>query len=224
KTRNTSFDAMSAMLFRTGSITGAGEPEEIRLQLIAEDFFPMLGISPARGRNFTKDECKPGARPAAILSDQLWQRKFGADPSIVGRTIRLNSDAVTVVGVAPPRVLTISDRPPELWMALRIRGVSDSGARASGRNFSVLARLKPGTTVAQADAEMKAMARQLEQEYPQFNSNWSAMAVPLTSEMYGKAQTPLFILLGAVGCVLLIACGDVANLLLTRAAGRGQEP
>ena len=103
----------------------------------------MLGISPARGRNFTKEECQPGAPPTAILSDQLWQRKFGADPSIVGRTIRLNSDAVTVVGVAPPRVLTISDRPPELWLALRIRGVNDSGARASGQS-SVLARLKPG--------------------------------------------------------------------------------
>src|SRR5207253_7124009 len=130
------------------NLTGIGEPEEVRVQLVAEDFFPMLGISMAHGRSFIQDECKPGVPATAILSDSIWRRKFSADPSIIGKTIRLSTDAVTVVGIAPPRILTLGDRPPDLWLALRIRGVNDNGTRASGRNFSLLARLRPGVKVA----------------------------------------------------------------------------
>jgi putative ABC transport system permease protein len=223
RARNRSFDAMSAMIFQTRNLTGIGQPEEVRAHLAGEDFFPMLGLSMAHGRSFTRDECKPGAPATAVLSDVLWRRKFSADPSIIGRTIRLNSEVVTVVGIAPPRILTIGDRPPDLWLALQIRGVNDNGTRASGRNFSVLARLKPGVNVAQADQEIHAIAKQLEHEYPQFNANWSAKAVPLTAEMYGKLQTPLLVLMGAVALILLIACANVANLLLTRAAGRERD-
>src|SRR5258705_13018865 len=104
----------------------------------------------AQRQSSPEDESNPGPPATAILSDSIWRRKFPADPSLIGRTIRLSTDAVTVVGIAPPRILTLGDRPPDLWVALRIRGVNDNGTRASGRNFSVLARLKPRVTVAQA--------------------------------------------------------------------------
>src|SRR5207248_4983382 len=119
RARNTTFDAMSALVFGAQNLTGTSEPEEVRLQSVGEDFFPMLGLPMAHGRSFTQDECKPGAPATAILSDSIWRRKFSADPSIIGRTIRLSTDAVTVVVIAPPRILTLGDRPPDLWVALR---------------------------------------------------------------------------------------------------------
>ena len=106
RARSASYDAMSAMLFRTQSLTGIGEPEEVRVQFVGTDFFPMLGLPMSHGRSFTQDECQPEAPATAILSDSIWQRKFSADLSIVGKTIRLSGNAVTVVGIAPPRILT----------------------------------------------------------------------------------------------------------------------
>ncbi len=222
KTRNKVFDGMSPILASTATLI-AGEAEEVPTQSVGEEFFPMLGVTMQLGRGFRAGECKPGAPPVVILSDELWRRKFSADPAALGRTVRLGSDAATVVGIAPPGLLAIGERSPLLWRALRVSGLSPSGSRAAGRNFTVLARLKRGVSTAVADAEMVVIARQLEQEYPQFNSNWSARVSPLTDELIGRARAPLFVLLGAVACVLLIACANVANLLLTRAAGRARE-
>jgi putative ABC transport system permease protein len=223
KARNQVFDAMSPVFFRTSSLMAPGGPEEIRIQMVGEDFFPMLGTSLQLGRAFTADECKPGAPPAAILSDLLWRTKFKADPNIVGRTIRLDSDLATVVGITPPGLLTISDRPAVLWRNARVAPLDPNGRRSAGRNMAVLARLKRGVTVQQADRQMAQLASQLEQEFPAFNAKWSARVSPLMEEMTGKARTPLLVMLGAVGCVLLIACANVANLLLARSAGRGRE-
>ena len=221
--RNQVFDAMSPVFFRTGTLVGVGDPEEVRTQAVGEEFFPMLGVKMAMGRGFTAEECRPSGPAAAVLSDSLWRTKFSGDSGIIGRTVRLGSDAVTVVGVAPPGLMSIGERAPALWTNARVAATNPDGKRSAGRNMAVLARLKPGVTVAAADRHMVGLAKQLEQEYPQFNSNWSARVSPLTEEMTGNARTPLFVLLGAVACVLLIACANVANLLLARATGRARE-
>jgi len=223
RARNQVFDAMSPVFFGSGALIGTGEPEQIRFQLVGEDFFPMLGVQMQLGRGFTAEECKPGGPAAAILSDTFWRGKFSADPGIVGRTIRLGPDAITVVGVAPAGMMTIGDRTPSLWRNARLAGAGSNGRRSSGRNISVLARLKPGIGVHQADRHMVELAAHLEREYPEFNSKWSARVSPLVEEVTGKAKTPLYFLLGAVACVLLIAITNVANLQLIRAAGRGRE-
>lgn len=223
KSRNTVFETISPLTFGSSTLTGFGEPLSLRVQNVDSEFFPMLGIRMALGRSFTPDECIPNGPRAAILSDGFWKSRFSADPAIVGKSIRLDGEPVTVVGIAPPNTLTISDRPVALWQAIRVNGVNSVGGRASGRFLSVLGRLKPGVSLEQADSQMRTIAAQLEAEYPQFNKNWSAHVVPLASEMYGKVRTPLWVLLGAVACVLLIACANVANLLLTRAAGRSRE-
>lgn len=223
RARAASFDAMSPVSDQTRGLTGLGEPEQVRVQFVGADFFPMLGVPLARGRSFTAGEVQPGAPGTAILSDALWQRKFGADPSIVGKTIRVGAAPATVIGVAPPGILTLGDRPPDLWQPLVLRYTNANGVRASGRNFWVLARMKPRITAAQADREIRAIAKQLEREYPQFDTNWSARAIPLPKDLYGKVEPALWVLLGAVILILLIACTNVANLVLTRAAGRERE-
>lgn len=223
RARNQVFDLMSPLYVGTSSVIGPGEPEEVPTQTVGEDFFPILGVAMQLGRGFTAEECKPGAPAAAVLSDQFWRTRFAADRGVVGRALRLGSDSATVVGVAPAGLLAISDRPPMLWRNVRVAGVNSNGTRAGGRNMSVLARLRPGVTADRANQHMVGLARQLKQEYPQANSKWSARVSPLSEEMMGKARTPLFVMLGAVACVLLIACANVANLLLTRAAGRTRE-
>ena len=223
RARNRVFDGMSPLFFGTNTLGGVGEAEEVRMQMVGEEFFPMLGVSMQLGRGFTADECKPGAPVVVILSDTLWRSKFGADASIVGKQVRLTGDAATVIGVAPTGVMTISDRAPALWRNARVAPLRPNGERASGRNMAVLARLKRGISPAVAHTEMAEIARQLAAEFPEGNANWSAKVVPLNEEMTGKYQTPLYVLLGAVAVVLLIACANVANLLLTRAVGKQRD-
>jgi putative ABC transport system permease protein len=223
RARNQVFDAMSPVFSGTNSLLGQGDPEEIRIQLVGQDFFPMLGVAMQLGRSFRADECRPGAPVVVILSDLLWRTKFSADRGVVGKTVRLGNDSAEIIGVAPSGLLTIGDRTPMLWRNARVSGTNSSGSRSGGRNMAVLARLKRGATPEQADRHMVGLARQLELEFPEDNARWSARVSPLSAEMTGKARTPLFVLLGAVGCVLLIACANVANLLLARAAGRARE-
>jgi putative ABC transport system permease protein len=164
-----------------------------------------------------------GEPVAVVLSDLLWRTRFSGDRAVVGRSIRLGADSATVIGVAPAGLLTIGDRTPMLWRNARIAGTDPNGSRSAGRNMFVLARLKRGVSLEAADKHMTGLARSSSRNSRSSTPTGARALSPLAEEMAGKVRTPLFVMLGAVACVLLIACANVANLLLTRAAGRGRE-
>jgi len=200
------------------NLSGGGTAEQVKGVHVSQEYFRMLGVSPAMGRTFTADEDHPGGARVVVMTDGLWKRRFGADPGIIGRTIRLNSEPYEVVGVMAP---SFSGEPAS---DLFIPAQADLNSTNQG-NFMLLgARLKPGVTLAQANAELRVISDRFRKLYPGVMSpteNFSAVAMaPLT---FFDVRTPLYILLGAVGFVLLIACANVANLLLARAAGRGRE-
>ena len=216
---NQTFEDLAAvgLTFRI-TLTGAGEPEELPMQLVSAQFFPLLGVQPARGRTFRPEEDRPASR-VVVISDSLWKRRFGSDPSILERAITLQGIPYTVLGVMPPG-FSFLDKTVELWLPV---GFPAEARTPRGRWLSVVGRLKPGITLERAQADMGRVAAELRLQFPDFNTGWTARVVGLREQLTGDVKPALFVLLGAVAFVLLIACANVANLLLARATARQRE-
>jgi putative ABC transport system permease protein len=212
-----SFAHMAAIASTAFNLTGDGEPERVKGAWVTADFFPTFGVAPVLGRGFTPEEETSGRGQVVVVSHGFWQRRFGSDPGAVGKTIMLNGVPLTVVGVAPRGFRVQGDA--ELWRPLR---TDTTQGRRSDYLF-VVGRLKPGVTRERAQAEMATIATRLQRQYPETNTNWGVDVVPLKDEIVGEVRPALLVFMGAVSLVLLIACANVANLLLARAAARERE-
>ncbi|MBZ5585484.1 MAG: ABC transporter permease [Acidobacteriia bacterium] len=202
------------------NLGGGGAPEQVRGVHVSAEYFRLFGVAPALGRTFTPEEDRPAGPRVAVLSNGLWKRRFGGDAGMVGRAVRLNSEPFTVVGVMGPEFAG----EPETDLFLPAQ--ADLNSANQGHFLSLSGRLKPGVTLAQANAELRAVADRFRQTYPGVISPQEVFAAqPMTpvSVFDTDLRTPLLVLMGAVAFVLLIACANVANLLLARAAGRSKE-
>jgi predicted permease len=224
----------SSAVYRDRSFALSGEEgaTSLRGQKVSAEFFDVIGIKPAMGRAFVRDDEQGGGGPGGfkvIISHEFWQKHFGADPNVVGRTIVLDRRQYTVSGVMPAGFqFPISNDPTDFYVTIAEDAASPDGStpttkQRGNHSLQAVARLKPGATVAQAQADLGAIAAALSKQFPESNTHFGVLAKPLREEMIGDVRTALYILFGAVVCVLLIANANVANLLLARASARGKE-
>jgi putative ABC transport system permease protein len=216
-----SFSSLAGIDNQAMNLTGGSEPERVQAARVSATFWSLLGVQPRIGRGFAPNEDAQSAGRVVVLSDGLWKRRFGADPRIAGKTISLDGNSYTVIGVAAPR-FSFPDR-PDVWVPLVFSSDDLNPGSRGGHWMGIIGRLAPNVTVAQADAEMVALTRRLEQQYPESNTGLSGAVIPMQEYLVGDVRPALYTMLGAVAFVLLIACANVANLLLVRAASRESE-
>jgi len=220
--QNRVFTELAAVDPTSFNLAGSGEPIEIGGEHVTANLFSLLGVQPIRGRGFQPEDDRPGSAPVAIVSYGLWQRRYGGDPGLIGRPITLDGRSYPVVGIMPPNFsdvyTTFFKTNGQVW----ISGLDLSDPVRIDHRFLVLARLKPGVTLPQAQSEMDTIASRIEMQYPE-NKGWGVQVISVRDQVVGYVSPALKVLMGAVAFVLLIACVNLANLLLSRSAGRERE-
>jgi putative ABC transport system permease protein len=218
--RNRVFTDMLATRFVTASLTGDGQPEQLSGKKVTPNFFDVLGVQPVWGRPFTVEEDK-SQTPVVVLSDNLWRRRFGGDETIIGRTILMNGVPTKVVGVMPKDFFFSDRKNSDYWVPMAF--TPEQWARRQTHFLTVVARLKPGVTAEQAQKDMQRIAVELQKQYPESNAKMGAVVVPIQKDYAGDTRSGLLVLQVASLFVLLIACSNLANLLLARSTGRRRE-
>ncbi|HEU4434971.1 MAG TPA: ABC transporter permease [Pyrinomonadaceae bacterium] len=219
--QSTTFSSVAAYRTVSFNLTGDGNPERLLAGRVSSGLFTLLGVQPVWGRDFVAEEDRPGSEKVVIISEGLWRRRFGGSRDVLGKSLKLDGEDFTIVGVMSASFRMPDQRERELWTPIAFKDNEKTLYQA--RYIDAIARLKPEASVAQAQAEMSAIAARLAQEHPEANAGWTINVKPLLDFVVGDVKTILWVLFGAVALVLLIACANVTNLLLARATTRQKE-